>query len=290
MGINEDGSAEVTDFQNGKGGNPDKGEDGKKKGGELKCAGAEEERESKKKMKSLAEDNPSALENDKEDSPKALAKAVDILMAENRKKILRMIDEEWDGKKDLSERARLMLKFAGIAELGALVIKNNFRNGWDAVEKKVNMNLIENQSAIDFLQDYTFDNIVGLTTDVSEKLVQQMKIAVLNQEPLDKIRERVMAVFNIGEDRAMAIAVTETNRAYNQGILIASKSAEAQGVKLVKKWRAHHDERTSDTCKALDGMTVDINDNFVSPDGSFNGQAPPAHVSCRSHLELFVKD
>jgi len=81
------------------------------------------------------------------------------------------------------------------------------------------------------------------------------------------------------------IARTETNRAENQGKLLAMKNS---GMDMKKQWLSAHDERTSELCKTLDGQTVDLDDDFHARD--WTGQSPPSHVNCRSTMIFIEKE
>jgi len=96
----------------------------------------------------------------------------------------------------------------------------------------------------------------------------------------------VTKVFDVGNNRAEMIARTEVNNAENQGKLLSMKGS---GLKYKKKWVSAHDARTSNICKRLDGQTVGLDENFVDKTSGWSGQAPSAHVNCRSTL-IFIED
>ena len=83
------------------------------------------------------------------------------------------------------------------------------------------------------------------------------------------------------------IARTETNRADNNGKLLAMKGS---GLEMEKKWITHEDDRTSPICHRLDGQTVGINDSFKDSGSGWEGQAPPSHVNCRSTIVFMEKE
>ena len=81
------------------------------------------------------------------------------------------------------------------------------------------------------------------------------------------------------------IARTETNRALNQGKLLAMKGS---GIEMQKKWLTHKDDRTSPICMRLDGQTVELDEDFKDDVSGWEGQSPPSHVNCRSTV-LFIE-
>ena len=227
-------------------------------------------------------------------NPKRLEKALKYLLKQSEKTILDLVEKEV-GKNTLKEiksldtiiqRLKSLINLVAVKDLVYRIIKNNFVKGVGDVEQELNRNFIPNPKAIEFIADYTFDNIKGLQDELVDDLRQELQRAIMDGEGISKIKERVKKVFDVGENRVEMIARTETNRAENHGRLFAYKES---GVKGKKKWIAHIDDRTSDLCKRLDGQIVDLNENFKDPKGEWEGQAPPAHVNCRSKW-VFVPD
>jgi len=143
-----------------------------------------------------------------------------------------------------------------------------------------------NKGAITFIQDYTYNNIKGMTEEIMQDLRQELERGIMAGEGVAKIKSRVSKVFDVGENRAEMIARTETNRAENHGKLQAFKSS---GEKLKKQWHSHFDERTSPICKRLHGQTVGINENFKDKSSGWEGPCPPSHVNCRSSV-LYLEE
>ena len=95
---------------------------------------------------------------------------------------------------------------------------------------------------------------------------------------------------NINKFRSARIARTEVVGASNVGSLEAAKSL---GVPMEKTWLASRDARTRDTHAMMDGMTVDINDDFVVNgnymQGPGEGDDPAEVINCRCTLTYRVK-
>ena len=163
-------------------------------------------------------------------------------------------------------------------------IKKAYSKGQDKIEEEVDRNFLPNTEELDFLQQYSFDNIKDMNEEIKNDLRGEISRGLMNQESITKIKERVKKVIKTTENRAKMIARTETNRAQNAGHLNAAKKSD---VLKYKQWDAHIDNRTSQTCKDLDGKRIPINQKFHWQGEEFN--APPAHVNCRSTL-LFFRD
>ncbi len=243
-----------------------------------------------------ASDNPLILKENElmTTDPKKIEKALKYLLKQSEKEVLSAIEKEV-GKNKISEiksldslinKLKSMINLVAVRDLVYRVIRNNFIKGVSQAEEDLNMNFVPNPSAIEYIANYTFENIKDLQEEMVNDLRQELQRAIIEGEGLSKIKERVKKVFDVGENRAQMIAQTETNRAENHGRLYAYKQS---GVKGKKKWVAHLDDRTSDICRRLDGQIVDLNENFKDPKGEWEGLAPPAHVNCRSKW-VFVPD
>lgn len=241
------------------------------------------------------EENPLILREGEIPNEDRLTRSIVYLLKKNRKRIEELIEKEAGQNKlkeikslgDIIKAIKSLLTFAGIKTISDMVIKNTFINGWEESEKKLDMNLMVNRSAIEFIQDYTFKNIVGMTEEIANDLRAELERGIMAGEGIAKIKSRVKKVFDVGENRAEMIARTESNRAENQGKLQAFKSS---GKKYKKKWVAAMDGRTSEQCKRLDGKEVGMDENFKDNPTDWEGPCPPAHVNCRSSVIYLTED
>jgi len=255
------------------------------------------EKEQKKSAEEKAQTTASPLvlgENETMDDSK-LRKAIVYTLKQNEKKIKELIEKEM-GKNNLheiksieslSKSIKNILNFTGIKTVSDLVIKSAFSKGWENAEKQLNRNFLVNNEAIQFIQEYTFNNIKSMTEEIMTDLRQELERGIMNGEGTDKLKSRVSKVFDVGENRAEMIARTETNRSENQGKLQAFKSS---GEEFKKKWITHEDDRTSPICKRLDGQVVNLNENFKDKQSGWEGPCPPSHVNCRSTVIYFEDD
>ncbi len=236
-------------------------------------------------------ENPLILRENEVPTEDRLRRGIVYLMKENEKKIKDLIEKEIGRNtlheiksvEDIAKQIKNVITFEGLKILSDAVIKNEFMKGWEDSEKKMQRNILVNKEAINFIQDYTFNNIKSMTDEILTDLRQELERGIMNGEGIFKLKERITKVFDVGENRAEMIARTESNRAENQGKFIAIKNS---GEKYKKRWSAVHDDRTSEICKELDGQEVELEDNFHGK--GFDGPCPPAHVDCRSSL-LFIR-
>lgn len=193
---------------------------------------------------------------------------------------------ELKGVEDVIKKIQEILSMSALSSITYNIVRNNYLFGWEAAEKTMNKNFLPDQHAIEFLSDYTFNNIKSMNEDIVNKLRQELSRGYMEGEGVTKIKERINKVFKVGKARSEMIARTETTRASNFGKLHAYQKA---GEKGKKEWITHKDDRTSDVCNRLDGQIVDLNDNFKDPKTGWEGLAPPAHVNCRSSF-VFIPD
>ena len=224
-----------------------------------------------------------------------LKKSIVYLLRQNEKKIKDLLEREVGANKlqeiksvdDIAKKIKELITFLGLKSISDAVIRHTFMGGWDIAEKQLDRNFMVNKEAISYIQDYTFNNIKGMTDEVMLDLRQELERGIMSGEGITKIKARVSKVFDVGETRAEAIARTETNRAEGQGKLQAFKSS---GERYQKKWVTHFDARTSPICKRLDGQIVNMDKNFKDKTSGWEGPTHPAHVNCRSSVVFILKE
>ena len=245
--------------------------------------------------KAQTTDSGLTLQPNEEMSPTEgkLKKKITDLLKLNKKKVFELLDDQ--GKPEQ------LLQIKGIDDLPGIikkifeiftfrrvvdeVISFKFNFGWEKSEKQIDKNIPMNNKAVEFLQDHTFDNIKDMTEEISNDLKAELSRGIINGEGITKLKKRVSKVFDVGNNRAEIIAITEVGRAENQGKLLAMKGS---GLDMKKQWLSAHDDRTSDICKHLDGQIVGLDEDFHYKDWS--GQSPPSHPRCRSVLLFLEKE
>lgn len=94
--------------------------------------------------------------------------------------------------------------------------------------------------------------------------------------------------------RGYLIARTELAFAYNQGVYEGAKQAIEMGYAngAHKVWRTAATDRVCDECRRLEGVTIDIDDDFdfktklATPMNPTIRKAPPAHPNCMCSYEI----
>ena len=242
------------------------------------------------------EHKPSKEEEEK--FPKKKANDIESLITSKLKEseslILQLLKQTLPGKTKIAQIKALdtsiIKKIISLLSLDILSepirseVRVNYLKGHESGEKSVNMNVPYNKNAVSFLEDYTFDNVKDISNEIKNDLRQELQRGIMSGEPYSKMAERVKNVFDVQGNRAKMIAVTETNRAENTGMLHAIKTS---GVKGKKEWVAVLDNKTCPICKALDGTQVDINENFEYK--TLSTPIPLAHVNCRCKL-VFIPE
>jgi len=240
-------------------------------------------------------ENPLILRENETLNDDRLKKAIIYVLRQNEKKIKELIKKEAGMNKlreiksidDIAKSIKKIITFQGLKTISDAVIKHTFSKGWEDAEKQLNKNFIVNKQAIEYIQEYTFNNIKGMTEEITNDLRQELERGIMSGEGTDQLTKRIGSVFKKGENRAEMIARTETNRAENQGKLQAFKSS---GERYQKKWSAVIDHRTSSICKRLNGKVVNMDENFEDKTSGWSGPCPPSHIDCRSSVIFLLKE
>ena len=195
---------------------------------------------------------------------------------------------------DVIKKIASILGFGEIRQTVNEFINNNFLSGFDDGEKEVDSNFVPDQAASNFLANHTFNNVKGMTDDLTNKLRAELERGVIAGEGVDKLKARVSNVFKISKNRAEMIARTETARAFNMGKLQAVQKSGKPAKKYID---ITLDKRTSQVSKAMDRKygspekAIPLDQNFsVSVGGKvFEGPAPPFMPNDRD-IVLFTFD
>ena len=173
------------------------------------------------------------------------------------------------------------------------IIRKGYDKGLEQAELDFNMNFIPNHRTVEFINNFTFENVKDLTNNLKDNLRKEVSIALMNRETPSNIRSRIRDVMDTTIERAKMIQVTETNRAENMGHY---QGAKESGLNIVKKWDAQP-ERTSRAgnkvpciqCESLDGQEVGIDDKFKDHKGR-EFFLPPTHPNCACRVIYVQKD
>ena len=105
----------------------------------------------------------------------------------------------------------------------------------------------------------------SLTEDITEAVQEAVASGFEVGETMAQISDRIDAVYEFAlEGRADRIARTEVVSASNAGNLEALTKSGAQN----KEWLSSRDEKVRETHISLDGATVPMSSDFISPSGA----------------------
>lgn len=249
----------------------------------------------KKEEKALTTDTPLTLQPNEEMSARKLKKAIMDLLSKNEDKIIEVLESQGKpeqllqikGIDDLPGIIKKIFELFSFKKIVDDVIGVQFEKGWDKSEKQIDQNIQMNRKALEFLQNHTFDNIKDMTEEIANDLKAELSRGIINGESIPKLKKRVSKVFNVGENRAEMISITEVNRAENNGKLLAMKGS---GLDYDKKAISAHDDRTSELCKRMDGQTVGLDEKFKDTKTGQEWECPPFHVRCRTAIVFLRKE
>lgn len=152
---------------------------------------------------------------------------------------------------------------------------------------------IYNPEAVNFINQYSYafaqsaiDTTKMKLGNAYNRLKQELAQGIEQGEAIRTVTADVMRIFR-DPARAMAIAVTETSRAYHMGQEIAAKQS---GVVSGKKWLCSAD--ACPICLELDGKVVALGEPFVvAGSGPYaKVMCPPRHVNCMCSMTEVLSD
>jgi len=160
------------------------------------------------------------------------------------------------------------------------LIQKEYYKGIEQSEVAFNRNFMPDQKAVGFMQKYAFDNIKGLHGEMKDKLRKALSEGIMNREDMKQLATRIQDVMKITKERAELISRTESVRAYNAGHY---QGAVDSGLTLRKQWSSQPEKDEHNpcpVCAAMDGQTVEMKEQFTTPDGK-TLYLPPAHPRCK---------
>jgi hypothetical protein len=152
--------------------------------------------------------------------------------------------------------------------------------------------------------------ISGLTlTDTLEKnrkeiiweIKRQIGVGLMNGDRYETMARRIAGALDGNYKKAVRIIRTEVGRAREAGHLESAKEINnslKQGttnVRMVKTWKTMKDGSVRDQHTKMDGVTVDMDEDFILPDGT-KTQAPmqsgvaSQDINCRCFLKYSLKE
>lgn len=178
--------------------------------------------------------------------------------------------------------------------IGLKVSYETVRKGKEYIRKVVDKNVIRN---IHFAKISGTLNLpykeIAVDLDKrwnAKKINAEMLQAIENGESIKEMSERLQRVTNMNKASAMRNARTMTTSFENLGRLDGMRALQKEGGIIKKRWLATHDSRTRDAHAQLDGVEIDIDEQFINDDGPImypgDPSASAANVyNCRCALE-----
>lgn len=107
---------------------------------------------------------------------------------------------------------------------------------------------------------------------LTRQMKQQLTQSLIQGESFQQASRRIKNRMDVGATNTVRIAQTELHRAQTQGRMEGLQQAADKGVIMKKRWVATLDGNTRPEHQDLDGVTIDLDEDFNS--GTGIGQAP----------------
>ena len=134
-------------------------------------------------------------------------------------------------------------------------------------------NLVESDSSLLPMRELDFAKDVAWNI---EKMNAEVLQGILQDEPIDKIADRLAQVIGMNLRSAISAARTMVTSAENKGRQDGFERAAAMGIILEREWIATSDGRTRDWHRELDGVTVGVDEPFENAIGKIMYPGDPS--------------
>lgn len=125
----------------------------------------------------------------------------------------------------------------------------------------------------------------GYAEDTEEAIKAVLEDGVTNKLPAQEVKKNLSNIMNTDEYRVKRLALTETNRAGNTGSIYAMEQVGKEtGLSINKVWVAQ--DSACEYCKALDGTSVGISDDFVEKGEDIKGEDGGVRVNDFGHMDV----
>lgn len=170
--------------------------------------------------------------------------------------------------------------YAGI-EISELAKEDGIGIRFDMVDRRTVERLVKDDKIL--LPQASLDTIK--TEKWNEKKIKSTLFqGVVNGESNDKIARNLRKVTKMDREASIRQARTMTTSAECQGRQDRYEEAEELGIQMQKTWIATLDDRTRDAHAELDGVSVDVSEDFVNSIGSI---AFPADPNCPDGANVY---
>lgn len=203
-----------------------------------------------------------------------------------------------DELSNLSNNLDLFLDPDKLRDTLKLLLYGSYIEGMEEIGRQTELNFRADPSAVDFIADYNFNLVKGLTDETREKLRGVIRRGLIQGSDTYTVEQNLVNQLNISELRAESIARTENNTVTNAGIYNSIMQSDLKGE---LEWDAHLDNRTSAICRLLDGQRINKDDpdayfhaEVIGKKGKviarFRGKHPSAHPFCRSKIKFIIAE
>lgn len=110
-------------------------------------------------------------------------------------------------------------------------------------------------------------------TKLADRATSELRNGMIQGKSYAVIAKAISGHTEANYKQAMRIARTEGGRLRSIGKQTAYSEAKDMGIDMQKEWMSSLDNRTRSSHRELDGQTVEIEEDFVSPSGA-KGQGP----------------
>lgn len=191
---------------------------------------------------------------------------------------------------------------SALEKLSSDVYQESYYRTAFAIEKTVGANLKYGLLNPKVIESVVLRKIDKLTlperlrrhrAEVVYKIREQLTQGLIQGESYKKMSDRIKPIFDGDATKSFRIARTEAHRCQTEGILASCKHADELGVKQVKVWDATLDDKTRDDHREMDGEKVELDEDFVLPDGStaegpgMSGE-PGQDINCRCRVRIEI--
>lgn len=130
--------------------------------------------------------------------------------------------------------------------------------------------------------------------DVILQVRRQITQGLIQGEGYTKMANRIKGTFESDANKSRRVVATEAHRIQQDARLKSIEHAAGKGVIMKKVWDAALDDSTRDAHAELDGVTLDVDDNFISSAGG-SGPAPGQlgnatdDINCRCSIRIEIE-
>ena len=105
-------------------------------------------------------------------------------------------------------------------------------------------------------------------TDLKESIRVEITRGIASEKSYEQIAKAIQKRSDVDYNKSLRIARTEGHRIQQSATLDAQHEAINRGADIKKQWDATLDDVTRDTHRELDGTIIDVDDYFITSEGS----------------------